>query len=119
MENIRGEAPIGLFGRVRISSRSMASAPPLQHHRRSPYAVLNLPQQQQSSAAVCDNRIRDSYKRLSRLFHPDKHPPGKQRDDAQELFIELYYACKNDTCGSCVDYVHHAVCMSCFEMIPL
>lgn len=79
----------------------MASAVPLRHHRhqhhhhRSPYAVLNLPQKQQSSVAVSDDRIRESYKKLSRLFHPDKHPtPGQQRDDAQELFIELYYACK-------------------------
>jgi DnaJ family protein C protein 11 len=78
----------------------MASAPPLQQQQylRSPYAVLNLPQQQQSSAAVSDDRIRESYKRLSRLFHPDKHPPGKQRDTAQELFIELYYACESARC---------------------
>lgn len=86
----------------------MATAPPLQ--QRSPYAVLNLPQQQQSSAAVSDDRIRESYKRLSRLFHPDKHPPGKQRDTAQELFIELYYACESARCVFQL-HLHYAACM--------
>ena len=61
-------------------------------HRRNPYAVLNL--SQSSLNKISDESIRDSYKRLSRLLHPDKRPPGKERDDAQELFIELQHACK-------------------------
>lgn len=59
--------------------------------RRSPYAVLNL----DDKRAIGDDKIRDSYRRLSRLLHPDKRPPGKERDDAQELFIELQHACKH------------------------
>lgn len=72
--------------------------------RRSPYAVLNLPQslsvsggdenEKQQQQPISVDKIRDSYKRLSRLLHPDKRPPGKERDDAQELFIELQHACK-------------------------
>ena len=61
-------------------------------HRRTPYAILNL--SQNSLNKISDESIRDSYKRLSRLLHPDKRPPGKERDDAQELFIELQHACK-------------------------
>jgi len=61
-------------------------------YRRSPYAVLNL--SQNSLNKISNESIRDSYKRLSRLLHPDKRPPGKERDDAQELFIELQHACK-------------------------
>ena len=77
----------------------------MNHHpppfRRSPYAVLNLPQRNSHDnnesihqQPISDDKIRDSYKRLSRLLHPDKRPPGKERDDAQELFIELQHACK-------------------------
>ena len=77
----------------------------MNHHppfRRSPYAVLNLPQRNPHDnnesihhrQPISDEKIRDSYKRLSRLLHPDKRPPGKERDDAQELFIELQHACK-------------------------
>jgi len=75
--------------------------------RRSPYAVLNLPQRSESGYShshdsteikeqrpISDDRIRDSYKRLSRLLHPDKRPPGKEREDAQEIFIELQHACE-------------------------
>ena len=61
-------------------------------HRRTPYAVLNL--SQSSLNKISNESIRDSYKRLSRLLHPDKRPLGKERDDAQELFIELQHACK-------------------------
>ena len=62
-------------------------------NRRTPYAVLNL-SQRSSLNKISDESIRDSYKRLSRLLHPDKRPPGKEREDAQELFIELQHACK-------------------------
>ena len=62
----------------------------------TPYAVLNLPQSLDGEHPISYDRIRDSYKRLSRLLHPDKHPPGKERDDAQDLFIELHYACKSE-----------------------
>ena len=65
---------------------------PSSSNRRNPYAVLNL--SQSSLNKISDESIRDSYKRLSRLLHPDKRPPGKERDDAQELFIELQHACK-------------------------
>ena len=70
-------------------------------HRRSPYAVLNLSQtssNEKQQRVVTEDKIRDSYKRLSRLLHPDKRPPGKERDDAQELFIELQHACKFILC---------------------
>ena len=77
--------------------------PPPPPFRRSPYAVLNLPQRNSHDdnnesihqQPISDYKIRDSYKRLSRLLHPDKRPPGKERDDAQELFIELQHACKS------------------------
>ena len=73
------------------NTRYPASSP----HRRSPYAVLS---QTSSQQHISDESIRDSYKRLSRLLHPDKRPPGKERDDAQELFIELQHACKFILC---------------------
>ena len=76
-------------------------------NRRSPYAVLNLSPtvdehggnnnnsaHQHQHQPISDDKIRDSYKRLSRLLHPDKRPPGKEREDAQEIFIELQHACK-------------------------
>ena len=63
--------------------------------RRSPYAVLNLPQSRDEEQPISDDKIRDSYKRLSRLLHPDKRPPGKEREDAQEIFIEMQHACKS------------------------
>lgn len=56
--------------------------------RRSPYAVLNC------RRGCRDDEVRDSYKRLSRLLHPDKRPPGREREDAQELFTELRNACE-------------------------
>ncbi|EED91170.1 heat shock protein, partial [Thalassiosira pseudonana CCMP1335] len=71
---------------------------------RSPYAVLNLPDnsRQRSSWStdtsvdgarrVGEDEIKDAYKQLSRLLHPDKRRPGKERDDAQEVFIELMNA---------------------------
>lgn len=43
---------------------------------------------------VSDNEIRDAYKTLSRRLHPDKRPPGRERDDAQEIFTELLNACE-------------------------
>ena len=50
---------------------------------RCPYAVLNVPK-------GCDgDAIKDAYKRLSRLLHPDKRRPGAERDAAQESFLEL------------------------------
>ncbi|KAL7542584.1 hypothetical protein ACHAXR_012102 [Thalassiosira sp. AJA248-18] len=60
---------------------------------RSPYAVLNLPPSSgENNQPISDDKVRDSYKRLSRLLHPDKRPPGKEREDAQEIFIELQHA---------------------------
>ena len=50
---------------------------------RCPYAVLNIPK------GCDDDAIKDAYKRLSRLLHPDKRRPGAERDAAQESFIEL------------------------------
>ena len=111
-----------------------------QHHprrslrplRRSPYAVLNLPesgrftnhrrwQQPQvgdkhenplkraggriSRRAISDEEVREAYKRLSRLFHPDKRPPGKEREEAQEIFIELLNACESLVCHSALIYL--------------
>lgn len=62
--------------------------------RRSPYAVLNLSHGFDAKQPINGDKIRESYKRLSRLLHPDKRPAGKERDDAQELFIEIQHACK-------------------------
>ena len=50
---------------------------------RCPYAVLNIP------IGSDDDDIKDAYKRLSRLLHPDKRRAGRERDAAQESFIEL------------------------------
>ena len=63
----------------------------MQH--RSPYVVLNL-HQDDEHRPISDDKIKDSYKRLSLLLHPDKQVTEKERDDAQELFIELQLACK-------------------------
>ncbi|KAL7554371.1 hypothetical protein ACHAWF_017823 [Thalassiosira exigua] len=77
--------------------------------RRSPYAVLNLPptttragsgsgsgsgsgggeEGREDRRPVGDDEVRDAYKRLSRLLHPDKRPPGREREDARETFLEL------------------------------
>jgi len=76
-------------------------------YRRSPYAVLNL--SQSSLNKISNETIRDSYKRLSRLLHPDKRPPGKERDDAQELFIELQHACKYYTNA-------YLICKNAYDM---
>ena len=62
--------------------------------RRSPYAVLNLTQGFYAKQPINGDKIRESYKRLSRLLHPHKRAAGKERDDAQELFIEIQHACK-------------------------
>ncbi|EJK76581.1 hypothetical protein THAOC_01647 [Thalassiosira oceanica] len=48
-----------------------------------PYAVLNLPDRNVSDASV-----RDAYRKLSRLLHPDKRPPGDQAD-AESMFNTL------------------------------
>eukprot|EP00804_Cyclotella_cryptica_P021781 CCRYP_000775-RA/>CCRYP_000775-RA protein AED:0.24 eAED:0.24 QI:250/1/1/1/1/1/2/2392/748 len=75
-------------------------APP----RRCPYATLNLPDRSHNcnndkgawpsswADRVSDDEIRDAYKRLSRHLHPDKFPPGREREDAQEIFTELMNA---------------------------
>jgi preprotein translocase subunit Sec63 len=64
---------------------------------RCPYATLNLVGADNRSAThpfVSDDEIRDAYKRLSRLLHPDKRPPGRERDVAQDIFTELMNACE-------------------------
>lgn len=65
------------------------------HHNRNPYAVLNLPQRSDATQPINSDKIRESYRRLSRLLHPDKRPEGKERDDAKALFIEIQRACKS------------------------
>ncbi|KAL9188437.1 hypothetical protein ACHAXT_006815 [Thalassiosira profunda] len=60
--------------------------------RRSPYAVLNLPCSGGDVPPINDEQIRNAYRRLSRLLHPDKRPPGQEREDAQSVFIELQHA---------------------------
>ena len=74
--------------------------------RRCPYATLNLPDHHRNhdhdrregpsrkEEQVNDDEIRDAYKRLSRHLHPDKFPPGRAREDAQEIFTELMNACE-------------------------
>jgi len=71
------------------------------HRCPCPYATLNLPvinttvsghDRYVSRNGVSDNEIRDAYKTLSRRLHPDKRPPGRERDDAQEIFTELLNA---------------------------
>lgn len=72
---------------------------------RCPYAVLNLP------VGCNGNDIKDAYKRLSRLLHPDKRRAGKERDDAQEAFIELTNAFEilgNNTLRQAYDHFGHA-----------
>ena len=48
-----------------------------------PYAILNVSQNANLE------EIQKSYKLLSRSFHPDKQPPGPQREAAQKYFIQL------------------------------
>jgi len=48
-----------------------------------PYAVLNV-----APNATADE-IQKSYKFLSRSFHPDKQPPGRNRDIAQNYFVQF------------------------------
>lgn len=75
-----------------------------QSFRRSPYAVLNLPHGFDAHHPINGDKIRESYKRLSRLLHPDKRPTGKERDDAQELFIEIQHACKWSQLDKLLDF---------------
>ncbi|KAJ1876458.1 hypothetical protein LPJ66_012313, partial [Kickxella alabastrina] len=44
------------------------------------YAVLNVPRTASTAA------INDAYKRLSRVFHPDRHTAAEQRQWAQRHF---------------------------------
>ncbi len=72
---------------------------------RCPYAVLNLPIDSD------DDDIKDAYKHLSRLLHPDKRRPGKERDAAQEAFIELtnaYEIIGNNTLRQAYDHFGHS-----------
>lgn len=81
---------------------SSTSPPPF---RRSPYAVLNLSEivgghhsrfglRTCMKKDVTQEEIREAYKRLSLLFHPDKQAPGEARDQAQEMFHELTNSCE-------------------------
>ena len=49
----------------------------------NPYAVLNISQNSTK------DEIQKSYKTLSKSFHPDKQPPGKNRDIAQQYFVKF------------------------------
>jgi len=72
---------------------------------RCPYAVLNL------SIGSDDDDIKDAYKRLSRLLHPDKRRAGKERDAAQEAFLELtnaYEILGNNTLRQAYDHFGHS-----------
>ena len=80
---------------------------------RCPYATLNLHginsvvtghDRYSSRNVVSDNDIRDAYKKLSRVLHPDKRPPGRERDDAQEIFTELLNACELGDSGHFITY---------------
>jgi len=46
-----------------------------------PYSILNV------DKIATEARIQSSYKNLSKTFHPDRQPPGKARDAAQEVFV--------------------------------
>ncbi|KAL7521754.1 hypothetical protein ACHAWX_006434 [Stephanocyclus meneghinianus] len=99
--------------------RPTAMLPP----RRCPYATLNLPDHRherdrregssQKEERVSDEKIRDAYKRLSRHLHPDKFPPGRPREDAQEIFTELmnaYEILSDPVLRQAYDHFgHHAV----------
>lgn len=68
-----------------------------------PYAVLNIP------VGSNDEDIKDAYKRLSRLLHPDKRS-GSERHAAQEIFIELrdaYVILSNATLRQAYDHFGH------------
>ena len=52
----------------------------------NPYGVLNI-----APSAKIDE-IQKSYKTLSRSFHPDKQPPGNNRDIAQQYFVQFKYS---------------------------
>jgi hypothetical protein len=86
---------------------------------RCPYATLNLSgpdsgiKHDPTRAQVSDDDIRDAYKKLSRLLHPDKRSPGKEREDAQEIFTELMNACKLVYCWigrCCVHISSYSLC---------
>ncbi len=49
----------------------------------NPYAVLNL------TTNANNDEIQKAYKTLSRSFHPDKQPPGNNRDIAQQYFVQF------------------------------
>lgn len=69
-----------------------------------PYAVLNIP------VGSNDEDIKDAYKRLSRLLHPDKRSAGSERQAAQEIFIELrdaYELLSNTTLRQAYDHFGH------------
>ncbi len=89
-------------GRSGRGSPSSTSSPPF---RRSPYAVLNLSEigddhrsgsglQTYMKRDVTQEEIREAYKRLSLLFHPDKQQVGEARGQAQEMFHELTNSCE-------------------------
>mmetsp|Transcript_16485 Transcript_16485/g.47411 ORF Transcript_16485/g.47411 Transcript_16485/m.47411 type:complete len:109 (-) Transcript_16485:2019-2345(-) len=60
----------------------------LQQQPRDLFAVLNL------ETGADDDAVQRAYKLLSRAFHPDKQPPGRRREEAQEVFVEIKNACK-------------------------
>ncbi|PIA16142.1 DnaJ-domain-containing protein [Coemansia reversa NRRL 1564] len=50
------------------------------------YAVLNVSRQ------ATDEEVRDSYKRMSRRFHPDRHHDSEKRECAQRQFHDIHRA---------------------------
>ncbi|KAL7463634.1 hypothetical protein ACHAXS_003999 [Conticribra weissflogii] len=105
-------------GRSGRGSPSSTSSPPF---RRSPYAVLNLSEigddhrsrsglQTYMKRDVTQEEIREAYKRLSLLFHPDKQQVGEARGQAQEMFHELtnsYEILADPTLRQAYDYFGH------------
>ncbi|GBE87408.1 DnaJ-domain-containing protein [Sparassis latifolia] len=68
------------------TSPDLLNIPGSPNDREFLYAVLNLP------TTASDNEIRERYKQLSVVFHPDKQHDGQAKDTATKRFLEVQKA---------------------------